>query len=69
LQEALGAVNDAAVCADLLAQLTSASPEDQELRTAAGFVRGWYAALSAHGIASLETLWQDYEVTPCFWAK
>ncbi|TQV78327.1 CYTH and CHAD domain-containing protein [Denitrobaculum tricleocarpae] len=67
LQEALGAVNDAAVCEDLLEQLTTAAPRNVNLRVAAALLRGWYGALSAHSVASLASLWEDYEATPCFW--
>lgn len=67
LQEALGAVNDAAVCEELLEHLTAAAPRNANLRVASGILRGWYGALSAHSIASLAALWQDYEATPCFW--
>ncbi len=69
LQEALGAVNDAAVCEELLAELTAASPRSAQLKIASGVMRGWYSALSAESIASLAALWQDYEATPCFWEK
>lgn len=67
LQEALGAVNDAAVCEHLLEELTSAAPRNVKLRVASGILRGWYGALSAHSIASLASLWDEYEATPCFW--
>ena len=69
LQEALGAVNDAAVCEALLAELISAAPKNANLKVASGVMRGWYSALSAESIASLAALWQDYEATPCFWEK
>ncbi len=67
LQEALGAVNDAAVCEELLEQLTAASPRNTNLRVASGILRGWYGAISSHSIASLASLWDEYESTPCFW--
>ncbi len=67
LQEALGAVNDASVCENLLAQLVSASPRSANLKIASGLLRGWYGALSSQSIASLASLWKDYEKTPCFW--
>lgn len=69
LQEALGAVNDMAVCEELLAELTAASPRSAQLKIASGVMRGWYSALSAESIASLAMLWQDYEATPSFWEK
>ncbi|WP_282609869.1 CYTH and CHAD domain-containing protein [Pelagibius sp. Alg239-R121] len=69
LQEALGAVNDAVVCEELLKQMTSAAPRNTNLRVASGVLQGWYQALSAQSIKSLAMLWEDYEATPCFWEK
>ncbi len=63
LQEALGAMNDAAVARGLMAQIAGGA----DRAFAAGVVQGFVAAASVRASADLEHVWAKFRRTDPFW--
>lgn len=64
LQDALGAINDAAVGAAIVTELGSGGRVD---RRVIGIVQGWIAAGEARAIERLPRAWDEFEACRRFW--
>ncbi|MGH8849923.1 MAG: CHAD domain-containing protein, partial [Casimicrobiaceae bacterium] len=68
LQRSLGQLNDLAAATRLLDELVgTAARSDAGLAHAAGLVRGWIAATSAHELVRMAKTWRDFARAKPFW--
>ncbi|HEY7943856.1 MAG TPA: CHAD domain-containing protein [Casimicrobiaceae bacterium] len=67
LQRSLGQLNDMAAATRLLDELAPPAGGSVELAHAAGIVRGWIAATSAHELARMAKAWREFAKAKPFW--
>lgn len=67
VQRTLGGLNDLVAAGRLLEELASSGGSSVELAHAAGIVRGWIAATTAHELARMARPWRRFAKSKPFW--